>query len=167
MPVEISFLRHAIAAPRGSEGVSEEHRPLTEAGKRKMAQAARGMGKLGLRFDALLSSPLLRAVQTAEIVQRCLPFKGDLEIEESMRPGGDLSELLISLRGRKEKSFLLVGHEPTLSSWIRSLLGCARSSSLELKKGALCRLLLERAEPGARTELIALLPPKVLRGLDR
>lgn len=167
MPLEISFLRHAIAAERGSGGVSEEHRPLTDEGRRKMAQAARGMKKLGLRFDALVSSPLLRALQTAEIVQQQLNIEGDLEIEESMRPGGDLSELLISLRGRREKSFLLVGHEPTLSSWIRNLLGCARSSSVELKKGALCRLMLERAEPGTRTELIALLPPKVLRGLGR
>ncbi|KAB2839708.1 histidine phosphatase family protein, partial [bacterium] len=79
MPVEIYFLRHAVAVLRGSGEVSDAERPLTAAGRSKMIAAVRGMRRLGVRFDALLSSPLLRAVQTAELVKKHLPFQGELE----------------------------------------------------------------------------------------
>lgn len=167
MPIEIYFLRHAIAAERGSGEMTDAERPLTEAGRRKLIEAVRGMRRLGVRFEALLSSPLVRAVQTAELVKKHLPFKGKLELEAELEPSGTLRELLRLLKTRAEKSFLLVGHEPALSSWIGELLGFGPAAALEMKKGALCRLLLDRAEEGAAAELLALLPPKALRCCGR
>lgn len=163
MPIEICFLRHAIAAERGSDWPVDAERPLTESGRRKMIAAARGMGRLGLRFEALLTSPLLRAVQTARIVKKYLPFEGSLETAEELEPSGPLRELLRLLKGRRERSFLLVGHEPALSGWIGELLRLGPAASVEMKKGALCRIALERAEAGAAAELLALIPPKALR----
>lgn len=163
MAIQLYFLRHAPAVERGSEGFTEEERPLTEEGREKMILAVRGMKKLDVDFDALLSSPLIRAKQTAELVKHYLPFKGSLEIEEELAPGGTLKALLKKLGARSEESFLLVGHEPTLSSWIQSLLGCGSASALQMKKGSLCHLRLESPEAEAGSELIALLPPKFLR----
>lgn len=128
-----------------------------------MIREIRGMKALGLSFEALLSSPLRRAEQTAELVRRHLPFDGKVELVEQLEPAAPLRGLLHRLASRKEKSFLLVGHEPTLSTWVQTLLGCGRAASVELKKGALCCLSLERAEEGAGVELLALFPPKALR----
>jgi len=167
MAIALYFLRHALALERGVEGISDEARPLTEEGREKMILAVRGMKRLGVEFEALLSSPLLRAVQTAELVKHNLPFKGPLEIEEELEPSGTLRAMLRKLASREEQSFLLVGHEPMLGSWIRSLLDCGRGSSLVLKKGSLCHLVLDRPEPGSASALIALLPPKALRLMGR
>jgi len=167
MAIELYFLRHAPAVEYGSDGFSEEERPLTDEGREKMILAVRGMKKLDVAFDALLSSPLIRAKQTAELVKHYLPFKGSLEIEEELAPDGTLKALLKKLSERGEESFLLVGHEPNLSTWIQSLLGCGRSGALQMKKGALCHLRLDRPEEKADSELIALLQPKVLRQSGR
>lgn len=163
MPIEICFLRHAVAAERGADWPVDAERPLTESGRRKMIAATRGMGRLGVGFEALLSSPLLRAVQTARIVKKYLPFEGPLETAEELEPAGSLRDLLCFLKARRERSFLLVGHEPALSEWIEELLRLGPEASVEMKKGALCRIALERAEVGATAKLLALIPPKVLR----
>jgi len=167
MTIEIYFLRHAVAAERGGEWSVDAERPLTESGRRKMIAAARGMGRLGLGFEVLLSSPLLRAVQTAQLVKKHLPFGGPLETAEELEPSGSLRELLRLLQGRRERSFLLVGHEPALSGWIGELLRLGPAASVEMKKGALCRIALERAEAGGAAELLALIPPKVLRSCGK
>ncbi len=163
MTVELFFLRHAIALEAGTSHYSEESRPLTEEGIQKMRLEVKGMKHLGLSFEALLSSPLTRAHQTAEIVKKNLPFQGKIEIEEELRPGGSLSSLLKKISHRNEQIFLLVGHEPTLSQWVQNLLGFDSESSLLLKKGGLCHLLLAGNLSAPRAELRALLPPRVLR----
>ncbi|MFO1464616.1 MAG: histidine phosphatase family protein [bacterium] len=167
MALELFFLRHAVAVERGAEGITDEARPLTEEGREKMILAVQGMGRLKIEFEVLLSSPLLRAKQTAELVARHLPFRGPVEFEEELEPGGDLRVLLGKLAARRESRYLLVGHEPMLGSWIRSLLGWRGVARLRLKKGALCHLLLEGLQAGAGAELIELFQPKALRLLGR
>lgn len=167
MPLELYFLRHAIAVERGEGDFSDEERPLTEKGREKMIAAIRGLRRIDLQFDALLSSPLTRAVQTAELIRQHLPFEGALEILEDLGPSGFMKNFLEKIGERKGKSFLLVGHEPNLSSWIRNLLGCARRGGLLLKKGGLCRLHLEQASESSSSELIYLLQPRQLRAMGR
>ena len=167
MSLELNFLRHAIAVERGEGDLSDEERPLTEKGREKMIAAIRGLRRIEFKFDALLSSPLIRAVQTAELIRQHLPFEGALEIVEDLGPNGFLKNFLEKIGERKEKSFLLVGHEPNLSLWIRNLLGCARRGALLLKKGGLCRLNLEQASESTSSELIYLLQPKQLRAMGR
>lgn len=167
MSLELYFLRHAIAAERGEGDYSEEERPLTEKGRLKMVAAIHGMHRLELKLDGLLSSPLTRAVQTAELVRQHLPYGGALEIQEDLAPSGSLKPFLEKIGRREGKRFMLVGHEPNLSSWIRSLLNCGRRGGLLLKKGGLCRLDLERASETASSELIYLLQPRQLRAMGR
>ena len=167
MPLNLFFLRHAIAVERGTKEFTEAERPLTASGREKMTLAVRGMRRLGIRFEALLSSPLVRAVQTAELVKSHLPFKGSVEIEKDLEPGASLKSLLKKLGDRRENGIMVVGHEPTLSWWIQSLLGFGSSATLSLKKGALCQLILESPALGAPAQLVALLQPRVLRRLGR
>lgn len=154
------FLRHAVAMDRTEWKGIEEERPLTEEGIRKMIREAKGMKKFP--FEALLSSPLKRAVETAELVSRHSSRNLRLEIEESLRPGTPLKALLKRLKEREEENILLVGHEPSLSSWIRTLLALPNPGSLKMKKGSLCHLRVDLQSP-APGELVALLPPRALR----
>lgn len=161
--IDLYLLRHGIAVEPGTPGYNEENRPLTPEGRDKMETAAEGMRKLGIAFEALWASPLLRARETAEIVKALLPFKGKVEIEKGLLPGSSLRGLLEKLKDRREKSFLLAGHEPSLSEWIHSLLGADPGHSILMKKGALCHLKLHGDLRYPEAELLGLWQPRSLR----
>ncbi len=164
--MNLYFLRHGVAVERGNEDYSEEDRPLTPEGSDKMIAGVAGIKKLKISLDALLSSPLVRAFQTAQIVQEHLPFKGKIEVEKALLPGGSLEDFLKKLKNRAEENVMLVGHEPTMSRWIQNLLGCDPIGSVRLKKGSLCHLLLEWRGARPMAELITLLQPRTLRQID-
>src|SRR5687768_2956753 len=113
--MNLYILRHAIAVPRGTPGIKDENRPLTKDGKRKMEAAAQGMRKLGLEFGRLLSSPYLRARQTAEIVGQV--FKMDVGLWKPLIPSVGHRVLIANLVKIREDNVLLVGHEPHLSEF--------------------------------------------------
>ena len=165
MEKSLYFLRHAIAVPRGTVGIPEPDRPLTDKGRTRMVRAVKGFRSLNWEFDALLSSPLLRAFQTAELVRDYLSLNLEIEIEETLRPEGKLSDLLKKLRQRPEQNILLTGHEPAMSSWIEDLLGCGMTGSIRMKKGALCHLHLDLSSDPPETEMLFLLPPRFARNL--
>src|SRR5262245_53498062 len=120
---KLIFLRHGLAADREAWEGSDEERPLTAEGREKMLRIARGLKKvLPDPPDAILSSSLLRALETAEIVRAAFPTLS-VEIDEGLRPGALLANFIKKIRRRKEKTILLVGHEPDFSEWILSLLG--------------------------------------------
>jgi phosphohistidine phosphatase len=156
--MELYFLRHGIAADVGPAGTGDAGRPLTNEGIAKMQAQARGMRRLGLRLDALLSSPLVRARETAAIVARELGL--ELQLAGELAPGCDMT-LLFALLGehRAAERVMLVGHEPDFSSLIGALTG---GSQILMKKGGLGRVDIEQLEPGSGT-LVWLLPPRVLR----
>lgn len=166
MEKDLFFLRHAIAIPREAWSRPDEERPLTEAGRKKMVAAVRGMRHLGLEVEAVWSSPLIRAWQTAEIVKAHLPFSGKITSEKNLEPGGSLPALLEKIKSRKEKRMLLVGHEPEMSEWIQDLLGCGSSRTILLKKGALCQLRVVFSRHPPEAQMIFLLQPKALRRLN-
>ena len=156
--MELYFLRHGIAADVGPAGMGDAGRPLTKEGIAKMQASARGMRRLGLRLDALLSSPLVRAHETAAIVAGELGL--ELRLAEQLAPGCDMTQLFALLgEYRAAERVMLVGHEPDFSSLIGALTG---GSHVLMKKGGLGRVDIERLEQGAGT-LTWLLPPRVLR----
>jgi phosphohistidine phosphatase len=156
--MELYFLRHGIAADTGPAGTGDAGRPLTKEGIAKMQLGARGMRQLHLRLDALLSSPLVRAHETAAIVARELGL--ELQLAEKLTPGCDLAQLFALLgEYRGAERVMLVGHEPDFSSLIGVLTG---GSKVLMKKGGLARVDIERLERGIGT-LVWLLPPRVLR----
>jgi phosphohistidine phosphatase len=116
---------------------------LTAQGREKMRRAAGGMQALGLKFDAILSSPYLRARQTAEIVAQGYKLKNKaIHYTENLLPPASIEELLRETHTRfpKSKNVLLVGHEPHLTEMISSLLKSNSPLVIDFKKGGLCCL---------------------------
>jgi phosphohistidine phosphatase len=155
--MKIYFLRHGVAAEPENWKGNDYDRPLTDDGRERMEREAKAIRKMDLKLDAILTSPLVRAKQTAEIVARELK----MVTKEDERLGGDfdVSSLEAILQGCADlKTLMLVGHEPSMSSVIGRLIGVAR---IDLKKGALACVEL----PDASTmtgELRSLIPPKLL-----
>ncbi len=156
--MKLYFVRHGQAEDRAAWAPAQDHlRPLTEAGKQRMRDSARTMRKLGLKPAVVLTSPLVRAVQTAEIVAKELGC--NVVQEEALGPGfgvGALAELLESYG--EGDSLLLVGHEPDFSATIEGLVGGGR---VVVKKGSLIRVDLFSLTP-PRGELHWMIPPKLL-----
>lgn len=126
------------------------------------------MLRLGITFDSVLTSPLLRARQTAEIVARILGTEDRFEEISELAPESTVEHLVLGLtRYQERKHILLVGHEPLLSSFAVSLLGGQRAINLrlEFKKGCLCRIETENLSAGTPAKLHWLLTPKQLRWL--
>lgn len=130
----IHLVRHAEAIERTPE-VPEEHRYLTRRGRRRFRKAAKSLATLGIEPDVILTSPLIRSVQTADILAEKLRFKGELVVAAALAPGfrpEGLDELLKLHPQATEVA--LVGHEPDLGLVTQSLLG--DEASLALPKGA-------------------------------
>ena len=164
--MNVGFFRHGIAVARGTEGVSEEDRPLTPEGREKTKEAARGLRELDLGFDVVYTSPLPRALQTAEILADVLKLDPP-EVLDGLSPGGSPRRLLAALPELESESPLLVGHEPLLSSAVLLAVSGAEAGSLELKKAGLAVVELEAGSARARGTLQLLLTGGVLRKLGR
>lgn len=155
------FFRHGPAAPRGKTG--DESRRLTAEGRRKTRAAALGLKELGLGLDFVLTSPLVRAVETAEILADVLGLAKP-RVGESLRPGVPPARLLSVLGDFRRKTPVLVGHEPDLSAAVSFLAGAAR---LELKKAGMAFARIDALAPRPRGTLLLLLTPAALRRLSR
>lgn len=155
--MKLYFLRHGIAADREEWDGRDFDRPLTREGEERMARESKTIARLDLSLDAILTSPLLRAKQTAEIVAS--PLK--MRVVEDARLGGDFDAKILRemLRERADaKSLMIVGHEPNFSETIADIVGGGR---IDLKKGGLAYVDLDGNLSG---QLVWLIPPKVLAG---
>lgn len=141
--ISLYLVRHGIAVDLAdANGGSDELRPLTGKGRRRFRKAARAFGKLTKKLDLILTSPLVRAVQTAEILAGEVKH-GEVAVLEELASGGVAALLAaVAKRAGKGKSMALVGHEPQLSSVLAALahLGPEESSKLDFRKGAIVRL---------------------------
>jgi len=122
---------------------------LTVAGQKKMRRSVKGMQALDLKFDAIISSPYMRARQTAEIVAQVYKLKiKTIYLTNNLLPPASIEELLheVNTHFPKSKNILLVGHEPHLTEMICSLLKCPTPLNIDLKKGGLCALSLQQKD---------------------
>jgi phosphohistidine phosphatase len=151
-----------MAVPHGTPGVAESDRPLTPEGRKKTAEAARGLKELDLELTAVYTSPLPRAVQTAEILSDILDLSRPRPLE-ALLPETPARRLFAELRTLKGETPVLVGHEPMLSTAVIFAIG--GKATLELKKAGLA--LVEFTSTGSRVAgtLRLLLSPAVLRRL--
>jgi phosphohistidine phosphatase len=164
--MRLYIVRHAIAAPHGTPGIPDDERPLTEEGIKKMRQVAAGLRSLEYVPELILSSPLPRAKQTAEILLEAFGQKrSGLEILPALAPSGSRRELYQAIASyeKKHTSLMLVGHQPSLGEIAGEIAWGSRGHSLELKKGGACALELVHAGEPARGSLISLLTPSMLR----
>jgi phosphohistidine phosphatase len=162
------IVRHAIAedAPAGGDDAG---RRLTPGGRRKMQGVVRGLRALRVEPDVILTSPLVRAVETARIVVAGLRGAPEPRVGEALTPDVPPDETLRALRlvGRSQQ-VMVVGHEPNLSSTLSLLLtGTPEGAAIELKKGGCAAVELTAFEPRGGATLRWLLTPRVLRRAGR
>jgi len=141
--MNLYILRHAIAVEAGTPGIENDaQRPLTQEGTVKMRSIARGMRKLDLGLDLILSSPYARARQTAEIVAGEFKLKSEFHVTNALIPGAPGGKIITEIVKRypQKNGVLLVGHEPSLSALIAKLLSGDPTLSINMKKGGLCWL---------------------------
>ncbi len=144
--MKLIIVRHAEAVDRSSD-VSEERRYLTPEGRDFFRETARAMLDKGVDPDLILTSPLIRAVQTADILAETISYGGPLLAVNDLAPGFDLTDLEnILAKYSSVNELVLVGHEPDLGELVASLLSL--QSSIKFKKGTAVMLKLDTAGPG-------------------
>lgn len=160
--MNLYILRHGIAVEHGAAGYeNDDERPLTGKGERKMWAIAEAIDALEISFDSILSSPLVRARQTAEIVAEALNCKKRLELTDTLSPQQSAKPLIEYLQVQRAlDDILLVGHEPFLSQLISLLVSGNTESSVLLKKGGFCKLSTDHLKHGKCATLEWLLTPK-------
>jgi len=166
-PYELCFLRHGIAVTRGGGAFPDDSkRPLTPEGKKKMKEIAQGLLRLGFEVDWVVSSPLVRAVETSEIIADSLGRNVSMDFCDALRPGGSAEEVIAFLaRHSSRRRVLIVGHEPDLSALAARLIGAGRNSNLAFKKGGCCLIAFGEFPPKTPGELVWWLTPRILRKL--
>lgn len=163
--MELYLLRHGIAVERGTQGYrTDSARPLTDEGTQKMQEIARGMLNLGLDFDWILSSPYLRAKQTAEIVGEV--FEQKVDFSQSLAAEGSPEVLIREINDKSLRSVLLVGHEPNMSELMSVLISGNANVVIDFRKGGLCRLSAPQLTYGRCAQLRWLMTPKQLRRIQ-
>ena len=162
------ILRHGIAEDTGPGG-DDRARRLTPRGRLKMRAAATGMQRLGLRFDVLLTSPLVRAKETAAIVAEGYGGNPDPRELAALASGMAPADTVRALRPyARHAHVLIVGHEPGLSGVAALLLtGSSEGFALDLKKGGLLALQLDGSPAPGGATLRWVLTPRQLRRLAR
>jgi phosphohistidine phosphatase len=147
---QVLVVRHAEAEDPADAllaGRSDAQRRLTKTGIYRMRRGAAGLASLVDGIHVILSSPLTRAIQTAEILAAAFPRASRLQ-NARLAPGFDAGKLL-SWISREPTAIALVGHEPDLSLWIGFMTAGVSRSLIRMKKGSICRLdMPDHAQPG-------------------
>jgi phosphohistidine phosphatase len=165
--MHVYLVRHGIALDREDPKCpSDTERPLTPKGMKKSHAAALGLHALKICPDAVLTSPWLRAVQTAEIFSDVMGFPAKKIVQvDALKGTSPPAELFRELARLRAKSVLCFGHEPHLHLVIGQILHTVVKIT-ELKKAGVACLILERILPPLG-HLIALYPPSTLRLLGK
>jgi phosphohistidine phosphatase len=161
--MNLYLMRHGIAVADQS-GMADSERPLTPKGVKRMRRAARGLRRLRISFDTMLTSPLARARQTADIVAETLGLEGQLEEIAELAPERSVDHLISGLaRFHDREHLLLVGHNPLLIRAFSFFISGKESLEIELKKGGLCCIEIDGLPPNDPGTLHWFLTPKQLR----
>ena len=140
--MNLYIIRHAIAVDEAtSDYASDSERPLTDKGRKKMRQIAKALRHLGVDFDLILSSPYVRACETAEVLAGVFKMKNKIVFSDHLIPEGN-PELLIGEINEKHavNSLAIIGHEPYLSALIGMLTADTIKLEKKKKKGGVCHL---------------------------
>jgi phosphohistidine phosphatase len=164
---ELYILRHGIAVEPGTPGILDDERTLTAKGQKRMHEIACGLRRLDLKLDRIVTSPLPRARETAEIVANELDAEDHLETAEILGTGSDTASIQTWLQERTEDRLMIVGHNPSLSDLITLLVLGRRKTGppiCDLKKGGIAALEPSASSPD-RFELLWIATPRLIRRL--
>jgi phosphohistidine phosphatase SixA len=157
----VILLRHGIAE-EPSAAKKDEDRGLTAEGHTRMKQIARGLERAMPKAQAIYTSPLLRAMQTALWVSKGYDSRVNITTTDALAPAATKKQFLALMKSIREQHVILIGHEPNLTESLRALTGL-EGDGIELKKGGCYGV---RVFADGRAVLEWVLPPRVLRKLD-
>jgi len=163
--MEIYFLRHANAGETKLNPAKDDQRPLDKLGIEQSHIVGRTLAALNLELDAIISSPLVRAHQTASIVAEEIAHQEAIVLNEALRPDSTYEqfERLLAHYGDKE-AILLVGHRPSQTEFLNHLVTGVDTGPIDFKKGAVARVDKEGSKPAV---LKWLMPPKLVRAIQQ
>jgi phosphohistidine phosphatase len=154
--MQLLFLRHGSAEPKNEWSGDDDDRPLSAQGQLTVTDVGRSLPRLAPRPDLILTSPLARARETAEIACECLDVQDKVVIEKRLAPGFELKHLEKIVREHADREVLmLVGHDPDCSELVRELTGGGR---LSIRKGGLAQVELPNPKV-MKGRLVSLLVP--------
>jgi len=163
--MRVHLLRHGVAE-EGRVGVSDAERALTTDGRKKLRQVLQTAVQADVQPTLILTSPLKRAVQTAEIAKEVFGYKNEILRTKALVPGSNVEHVWDEIRVHKnEQSLMLVGHNPLFENLTGYLLGCP-DLQLDFKKGAFLRLDFESFPAQPRGILRWLLTARLAGGRD-
>lgn len=163
--MDLYILRHGKAEPFGRRYPSDHTRPLAPKGRRRTELSVRGMKAANVNVDRIVSSPLLRARQTAEIVHEGLGLTEEIEFSDALA-SGNLGRIIAAVQPHSWRNgVMLVGHEPTLSELISMMASGLYHVALDLKPGGLCKLRVDAVRLGQCASIEWFLNPRQLTAL--
>jgi phosphohistidine phosphatase len=162
--LEVYLIRHGLAAERGEDYPDDSKRPLTSDGIAALRKEARALAALGMGFDHIITSPLVRTRQTAEVFAEHLETRPTVSNSDALAPAGSAAGVVQELaRHAKKGRVALVGHEPNLGELAARLIGSR--TPIPFKKGAICRIDFEALPPKGTGQLRWFVTPRMLRKL--
>ena len=152
----------------GENGVRcDSDRMLSEEGVAKTREAAKGARRFGCKPDRIISSPLIRSRQTAEIAAGILETDAEVELVDELSCGASASDIAGIINSREADSVMIVGHNPDFEEFVSYFIaGTEDGAYVEIKKASLCAIEFDGEARAGRGVLTALIPPKVLRALS-
>lgn len=162
--MDIYILRHGKASERLSNVKSDAKRKLTEVGKTELEEIVKGLKKFNISFDFIISSPLTRALETAQIVAKKIGNKNRIIIWDELKPEASVIEIQKKLSTLNVNAkILLVGHDPHLTNLIASIISIDCNVNVLLKKGGFAHLRVTNSKSKFVGSLRSLLTPKQLK----
>lgn len=164
--MELYLIRHGIAA-EPEDCATDEERPLTDKGRQKTVKVAKQLRDRRVHFDLILTSPLVRANETALILQEA-GLSNQVEESTSLAPDGDIHVWVRWLEeqwqnANGDRSLALVGHQPDLGNWAETLVwGIAREKLILKKAGVIGVNIPDTGTPIGQSQLFLLTSPKWL-----
>ena len=165
-PYELYLVRHGLAEERGAKWPDDGKRPLSADGISRLKKSARGLDRIDVKFDVILTSPLVRARQTADIMSAEMDGHPAIVNVESLLPGAPFASLVTDLEKQIRKTRIaLVGHEPGIGELAARLIGSRHP--IEFKKGSVARIDIDQIPPAGPGDLRWMMPPKFMRALKK
>ena len=162
--LELYLIRHGIAAERSEEYPDDSKRPLTSSGIARLRKEAKALDALGIGFDHIITSPLVRTRQSADVFAETLKSKPSVSTSDALAPAGTPAGVIQEIGKHARKGRIaVVGHEPNIGELAARLIGAR--VPVEFKKGAICRIDFENFPPKGSGQLRWFVTPKMLRNI--